>query len=231
MTADYLAPMLPVEPPPPRYQLPALDPSGEDDLIAVGGGLDPGTVLAAYRRGLFPMNVREGALGWWSPRRRGILPLAGLKVSRSLRKSYRRFSYTIDSATEDVISACADQARPHGWITPEIKGCYLDLHRLGWVHSVEAWGENGELAGGLYGLAIGGLFAGESMFTRQRDASKAALVFLVNTMQEAGATLLDTQWSTPHLASLGVIEIDREEYLRRLADAIAGPGPWMPQPH
>ncbi|HKX75588.1 MAG TPA: leucyl/phenylalanyl-tRNA--protein transferase [Acidimicrobiia bacterium] len=217
---------MPVEPPPPRYELPPVDPYGLDDLVAVGGELDPGTVLAAYRRGMFPMHLQDGRLAWWSPRRRGILPLEAMKVSRSLAKSYRKFSYTIDAATGRVIEACAAQPRPHGWITEEIRRTYLHLHELGWVHSVETWSEEGELAGGLYGVGVAGLFAGESMFTRFRDASKAALVYLVDTLRNAGAEMLDTQWSTPHLESLGVIEIDREEYLRRLEKALGGTGPW-----
>jgi leucyl/phenylalanyl-tRNA--protein transferase len=204
---------------------PAPESAGDEDLVAVGGDLEPGTILAAYRRGLFPMHV-EGRLGWWSPVRRGILPLEGMRTPRSLLKSYRRFSYTIDSDTDRVISECAHQPRPHAWINDEIRSAYLTLHHLGWVHSVETWDAGGDLAGGLYGVAIGGMFAGESMFTRQRDASKAALVFLVSTLRQSGATLLDTQWSTPHLASLGVVEIGRGEYLRRLAGAIGGPGPW-----
>jgi leucyl/phenylalanyl-tRNA--protein transferase len=217
---------VPTEPPPPRHQLPAVDPAATDDLVAVGGELDPGTVLTAYRRGMFPMHLQNGQLGWWSPQRRGILPLEGMKVSRSLAKSYRRYSYTVDAVTAEVIDACAGQPRPHGWITPEIRRTYLHLHELGWVHSVEAWSDEGELAGGLYGVGIAGLFAGESMFTRLRDASKAALVYLVDTLRNAGAELLDTQWSTPHLASLGVVEIDRQDYLLRLEAALAGTGPW-----
>ena len=221
---------MPTEPPPPRFRLPIVDPEGSDDLVGMGGGLDSGTVLAAYRHGMFPMHLQDGQLGWWSPRLRGILPLEGMRVSRSLAKSYRKYSYTVDAATERVIDACAAQPRPHGWITPEIKNTYLHLHELGWVHSVEAWSEGDELAGGLYGVGIAGLFAGESMFTHLRDASKAALVYLVDILRKTGAELLDTQWSTPHLETLGVIEIDRGDYLHRLESALAGTGPWARQP-
>jgi leucyl/phenylalanyl-tRNA--protein transferase len=199
--------------------------AGDQDLVTFGGDLEPGTVLAAYRQGLFPMHV-EGQLGWWSPVRRGVLPLDGMRTPRSLLKSYRRFSYTIDADTDRVIAECARQPRPHGWITDEIRSAYLALHDLGWVHSVEAWDPGGGLAGGLYGVGIGGLFAGESMFSRQRDSSKAALMFLVSTLRQGGASLLDTQWSTPHLTSLGVVEISRHEYLARLDRAVSGPGPW-----
>jgi leucyl/phenylalanyl-tRNA---protein transferase len=193
------------------------------DLVGVGADLEPGTILAAYRSGLFPMPV-EGVLGWWSPDPRAVLPLDALVVSRSLRRSCRRFEVRIDTACADVIAACADPARPNGWIDTRVRRAYDELHRLGWVHSVEAWFD-GELAGGLYGVALGGLFAGESMFHRRPDASKVALVALVTLLAEAGATLLDVQWCTPHLASLGVIEIPRSAYLTRLADALSRPLP------
>jgi leucyl/phenylalanyl-tRNA--protein transferase len=195
--------------------------AGDSDLVAVGADLEQGTVLAAYRAGLFPMPVSE-ALGWWSPEPRGVLPLDGLRVSRSLRRSCRRYEVRIDTACGAVIEACADPRRPRGWITDEVRAAYLELHRLGWVHSVEAWAD-GSLAGGLYGVAIGGLFAGESMFQRQTDASKVALVALVGLLDPAG--LLDVQWCTPHLASLGATEVPRAEYLSRLADAVARPLP------
>jgi leucyl/phenylalanyl-tRNA--protein transferase len=190
-------------------------------LVAVGADLEPGTVLAAYRAGIFPMPVRKRTLGWWSPDPRGILPLDGLRVSRSLRRSAQRYEVRVDSAFDEVIAACADPRRPHGWIDHRVVQAYRSLHELGWVHSVEAWTAEGELAGGLYGVSIGGLFAGESMFHRQRDASKVALVYLVGLLRDAGATLLDVQWRTDHLASLGVIDIDRQQYLERLAEALA----------
>ncbi len=217
---------MPVEPPPTRFRFPSPSIAGEDDVVAVGGDLEPGTLLAAYRSGLFPMHLTDGQLGWWSPARRGVLPLDGMKVSRSLRKSYRRYLYTVDADAEAVVAACGDPTRPHGWITPEIGAAYLRLQHLGWVHSVEVWSKTGELAGGLYGVGIGGLFAGESMFTHLPDASKCALLHLVELLRQGDATLLDTQWATPHLQSLGVIEIDRTEYQARLATALDRPGPW-----
>jgi leucyl/phenylalanyl-tRNA--protein transferase len=199
------------------------DPSG---MVAIGADLEPGTILAAYRAGLFPMPVRWGrAPGWWSPDPRGILPLDGLKVSRSLRKACDRAEVRIDTAFDEVIEACSDPKRPHGWINKAIKDAYKDLHRRGWAHSVETWSPDGELVGGLYGIAVGGLFAGESMFHRATDASKVALVHLVEVLVEGGAELLDVQWKTDHLATLGAIEIPRHEYRERLPAALARPLP------
>lgn len=173
------------------------------------------------------MPLLDGRLGWWSPTRRGILPLDGFRVTRSLRKSARRFRVTVDRAAPQVIEACADPSRPHGWITPEIRRAYLELHRLGWVHSVETWSASGDLVGGLYGVAVGKAFFGESMFFRQRDASKVALWWLVENLRRAGAVLLDVQWATPHLRSLGAVELTRSEYLARLAEAVEGEmEPW-----
>ena len=156
---------------------------------------------------------------WFSPVHRGIVPLDGLVVSRSLRRSCREFELRVDTAFDEVVAGCADPSRDAGWITADVAAAYGELHRLGWAHSVEAW-QDGELAGGLYGVGIGGLFAGESMFHHQRDASKVALMGLVGLMQESEMTLLDVQWCTEHLASLGAIEIGRAEYLERLARAI-----------
>jgi leucyl/phenylalanyl-tRNA--protein transferase len=194
--------------------------------VAIGADLEPGTILAAYRTGLFPMPVRwSRSPGWWSPDPRGILPLDGLRVSRSLRKACDRYEVRIDTAFDEVIEACSDPRRPHGWINTAIKNAYRDLHRRGWAHSVETWTPEGDLVGGLYGIAIGGLFAGESMFHRATDASKVALVGLVETLVEGGALLLDVQWKTDHLATLGAVEIPRDEYRRRLAVAIEAPLP------
>jgi leucyl/phenylalanyl-tRNA--protein transferase len=199
-----------------------------DDLVAMGGDLAPGSLLAAYAQGLFPMPTggRRDPMGWFSPVRRGVLPLDGLVVSRSLRRSARSFEIRVDTAFEQVIDACGDRRRPDGWITPEVRDAYLALHELGWVHSVEAWRE-GQLAGGLYGVAIGGLFAGESMFHRERDASKVALMGLVDLLRDeyADRRVLDVQWQTPHLATLGVIETPRAAYLESLRDALGVPLP------
>lgn len=217
--------MPPVEPPPTAWGMP--DPASADDsgLVAVGADLEPGTILAAYRSGLFPMPVRRKVMGWWSPDPRGVLPLDGLRVSRSLRRSCARYEVRVDTAFDAVIEACADPKRPHGWIDHRIRDAYRTLHRMGWAHSVESWDDDGRLVGGLYGIAIGGLFAGESMFHRATDASKVALVHLVELLREGGAELLDVQWRTDHLATLGVVEIPRAEYLQRLAQAIERPLP------
>ncbi|MGH9184756.1 MAG: leucyl/phenylalanyl-tRNA--protein transferase, partial [Acidimicrobiales bacterium] len=164
------------EPAPTTWHFPPAQTADENGLVAVGGDDEPSTLLAAYRQALFPMPLGPGGpLGWWSPNPRGIIPLGGLQVSRSLRRSCRRFEIRVDTAFHDVLAGCADQTRPHGWITPAIRKAYLGLHRLGWAHSVEAWSlDTGALAGGLYGVAIGGLFAGESMFHWEPDASKVA---------------------------------------------------------
>lgn len=198
----------------------------DDDLIAVGGDLHPGTVLAAYRQGLFPMPLNSGELGWWSPVERAILPFSRLRISRSLARSCRRFTVSVDADPTGVIEGCADPARPNGWITPEVRDAYLVLHRLGWMHSFEVWDDDGKLAGGLYGVAIGGLFCGESMFHVARDASKVALVHLVSLLSERGGVMLDIQWLTPHLESLGAEAIGRDAYLERLPDALAAPDPF-----
>jgi len=203
------------------------------EIAAVGADLSPGTLLAAYRRGLFPMRLQArgpiglGPLGWWSPDPRGILPLDGLHVSRSLRRSQRRFEIRVDTAFEDVMRGCADPRRPHGWIDRKFIAAYTELHRLGWAHSVETWqlDERGRhaLVGGLYGVAIGGLFAAESKFHRVADASKVAVVALVDLLRDGGGTLLDVQWTTPHLASLGAIDVPRAQYLELVAAAVARP--------
>ena len=222
---------MPVEPPPTTWAMPSLWdwPSGggsrDDDLVAVGADLEPGTLLTAYRRGMFPMPV-DGQLAWWSPDPRAVLPLDRLHVTRSLRRACRSYSLRVDTDFDGVISACASPSRPGGWISGAVLAAYRRLHALGWAHSVEAWSPSGELCGGLYGVAIGGLFAGESMFHHSRDASKVALVGLVELLRSAGATLLDVQWQTPHLASLGAIEIPRQEYLMRLVEALDAAGPW-----
>ena len=213
---------MPVEPPPTVWELPAAESADEGGLVGVGADLEPGTLLAAYRRGLFPMPLSgRGPIGWWSPDPRGVLPLDELRVTRSLRRSMRRYELRVDTAFDAVVEACADPGRDGGWITPEFRAAYRRLHDLGWAHSVEAWDPgSGELSGGLYGVAVAGLFAGESMFHRGRDASKVALVGLVERLRASGAVLLDVQWLTPHLASLGARELPRSEYLRRLHEAI-----------
>ena len=218
---------MPAEPPPTPWSFPPAA-RADGDIVAFGGDLEPGTLLAAYRQGLFPMRVEEIAstMAWWSPVDRGVLPLDGLRVSRSLRQSAQHCEVRVDTAFAEVLEGCADPSRTGSWIDDDIATAYLRLHELGWAHSVEAW-RDGRLAGGLYGVALGGLFAGESMFSRVRDASKVALVGLVELLRDehADSRLLDTQWQTPHLATLGVVEIDRRDYLARLPRALAVPLP------
>ncbi len=222
---------VPVEPPPSPWAFPPAE-SGDGDLVAIGADLAPGTLLAAYRRGLFPMAVEvpgnrgRSEMAWWSPEERGVLPLSELRVTRSMRQSARRFEIRVDTAFDEVVSGCANPSRSGGWIDEAIVAAYTELHRAGWAHSVEAWRE-GRLVGGLYGVAIGGLFAGESMFARERDASKVALMGLVELLSDdhAAQRLLDTQWQTAHLASLGVQQVPRADYLARLAIALPLPLP------
>ena len=208
---------------PSRWRFP---PPGEwpddDDVVCVGGDLSAPTLIHAYSSGLFPMHLGgpHDPLGWWSPLERGIFPLDGLRISRSLRRSMRRYSVTFDDAFRDVITACSEVRREGRWITGDFIDAYCGLHETGWAHSVECRDESGLLVGGLYGVRIGGFFAGESMFHRAPDASKVALVHLAGAMVADGMTLLDTQWVTPHLATLGAVAIDRDEYLVRLAAAL-----------
>ena len=187
-------------------------------MVAVGADLAPGTLVAAYRNGLFPMPAGR-KIGWWSPDPRGIIPVDGLRVSRSMRRSARRFEVRLDTAFRAVMVACADPRRPHGWIDRRFVEAYTELHRLGWAHSVETY-LDGELVGGVYGVRVERLFAGESMFHTATDASKVALMALVDWLGSIGTTLLDVQWTTPHLRSLGAVDVTRRTYLRMLAEAV-----------
>ena len=214
--------MAPTEPAPNRWQLPSPDDADRHGLVGVGADLEPGTLLAAYRNGLFPMPMRKKVVGWWSPDPRGIIPLDGLRVSRSLRQSVRRYEVRFDTRFAEVMERCGDPRRPHGWITPSFVDAYHRLFELGWASSVETY-LDGELVGGLYGVRIGGMFAGESMFHTARDASKVALVALVDHLRATGATLLDVQWTTEHLMSLGAVDVPRVEYLQRLGEALTVP--------
>lgn len=201
------------------------DPAGwpDEDCVAAGADLHPWTIIDAYRHGAFPM-PQQGRLLWWSPMRRGVLEPGSLHVSRSMRRSARRYYVSIDTAFEQVIDACADPARPGGWIDADIRTAYLELHRLGWAHSIETRDRDDRLVGGLYGIELGRLFAGESMFHHARDASKVALMGLVNQIGEDA--LVDVQWSTPHLESLGVVEWPRSRYLAALPDLVDAPSRW-----
>ncbi len=214
---------VPIEPPPSPWEFP--DPSavsGElagSEIIAVGADLEPGTLLAAYRGGLFPMRV-EGALAWWSPDPRGVIPLDAMRVNRSLRRAIPSFDVTVDAAFTAVMRGCADPRRPHGWIDESFIRAYSRLHELGWAHSVEVW-QHDTLAGGLYGVRIQRFFAGESMFRRVSNASKIALWTAVELLRRDGVTLFDVQWTTPHLRSLGAVDLARHVYLRKLREAVS----------
>jgi leucyl/phenylalanyl-tRNA--protein transferase len=208
----------------------ALDrvPAGED-LVGIGADLTVATLYEAYSVGVFPMGIGDhGAepIGWWSPDPRGILRPREVKVSRSLRKAVPRFEVRVDTDFLGVVEACAAPDRDGRWITPTIVDAYVELYRAGWAHSVETW-QDGQLVGGLYGVAIGGLFAGESMFHHVRDASKVALVGLCSLLLSDGdpRRLVDVQWQTPHLATLGVREVPRDEYLAILPTVLSAPLP------
>jgi leucyl/phenylalanyl-tRNA---protein transferase len=220
-------PATPVEPSPTTWAIPPATAADTSGLVGVGADLEPGTMLAAYRAGVFPMPLsRHGPVGWWSPDPRGVIPLDRLHVSRSLRRSCRSFEVRVDTAFAQVVRHCADPRRPHGWITPGMREAYRRLYELGWAHSVETY-RDGVLVGGVFGVAVGGLFAGESMFHLARDASKAALVALVERLRDewAAQRLLDVQWTTPHLSSLGAVDLSRLEYLARLERALRLPPP------
>lgn len=211
----------PVEPPPSRWDMPASGPIDSSDIVAVGADLEPGTLLAAYRSGLFPMPFDRRRIAWFSPNPRGILPLDEVRVARSLRRSVRRFDVRMNTAFPTVMESCADPRRSGGWINRDFLDAYTRLHELGWAYSIEVVDpDTGNLVGGLYGVRIGRFFAGESMFHRATDASKVALVHLVDWMHATDGVLLDVQWTTPHLVSLGAVDISREDYLARLATAI-----------
>jgi len=210
--------------PPRSLFFPPPSTASPEGLIAIGGDLSPERLLDAYRHGIFPWPVYEDdPMLWWSPDPRAILPLDGLQISKRLRRTLRSgvFRSTCDQAFGEVIDGCASaQNRLHNtWLTEEMLAAYLRMHELGHAHSVEVW-HDGALAGGTYGLALGGLFAAESMFYRIRDASKIALAYLVTHLRTRGFKLVDVQQWTPHTGRLGVIDIPRDEYLRRSAEAL-----------
>lgn len=189
--------------------------------VAIGGNLSADMLLSAYAQGLFPWSVRP--VTWWCPDPRGVLPLAGFKTPRSLRQTLKKtpFTLTFNQAFTQVMTHCARPApgRETTWIAPQMIDAYTRLHQLGHAHSVECW-LGSELAGGLYGVSVGGLFSGESMFHVVPDASKAALAALVGRLKEKGFVLLDTQMVTPVLSQMGAIEIPRAEYLEQLQRAL-----------
>lgn len=219
----------PVGLPPSRYNFAIDVPPEADDFVVGGGDLEPSTLLEAYRHGFFPMGMGEGGtppMGWWSPNPRGVLVAGDHHVSRSLRRVRHRFEVTVDNAFDQVVEGCADPSRDGAWITGAISTAYGRLHELGWAHSVEVWDDSG-LVGGLYGVAIGGFFAGESMFHRATDASKVALWAATDIVfdEHGEHRLFDVQWQTPHLASQGVRQVSRTDYERRLSRALGAPTP------
>ena len=210
-----------------RRRFPSAAAPSPEGVVAVGGDLHTDTLLAAYRAGAFPMPVDERSpMVWWSPDPRAVIPPRRFRPSRSLRRSIRRYRTTSNRSFREVVEGCADPARPHGWITPEIADAYVRLHEMGSAHSVEVWDEEGRLAGGLYGVSIGAFFAGESMFHRARDASKVAVARIVELLEPCEKAVFDVQWATPHLVSLGAVEIERSEYLRLVEAAVESPGPF-----
>jgi leucyl/phenylalanyl-tRNA---protein transferase len=202
-----------------RWRFPDPSTADGDGLVGFGADLEPETLLHAYRQGIFPWPHPGMPLPWFSPDPRGVIWLDGLRVSRSLRQRLRGSGWetTVDRAFEAVIAACADRPRWEGtWIVPEMRAAYLRLHRLGHAHSLEVW-RGAELVGGLYGVSVGAVFTGESMFHRATDASKVALVDLVDRLTEAGGRLIDVQLVTDHLAGLGARPMPRSDYLGLLA--------------
>ena len=192
--------------------------AGPEGLIAVGGDLSEARLRLAYASGIFPWFDEQSPILWWSPDPRALLPVSSLHVSRSLARRIRKggFELTWNRAFAEVMRACGEDREDGTWILPEMLEAYERLHASGAAHSVEAW-VGGELAAGLYGVQIGGLFAAESMFHRVRDLSKVALVAAVRSLARAGVGLFEVQFLTEHLASLGAVAVSREEYLRRLA--------------
>lgn len=208
------------------WVFPPAESADENGVVGIGADLEPETLLRAYSAGLFPMPIEpDSTLAWWSPDPRAIIPVEPMHIPRSLRRSMRRFTFSIDTAFEQVVDGCADPVRPHGWIDNRMKAAYSRMHHLGFAHSIEIRDEDGQLAGGMYGLGIGGFFAGESMFHRRTDASKAAVAVLLALLPQVGVELFDVQWLTPHLISLGAVEVPRSEYLALLGSAVAADVP------
>ena len=205
-----------------RWRFPPAETWPDEEVVAVGADLETDTLLYAYTHGMFPMHIdrmRE-SLGWWSPLSRGVIPIDGLRVSRSMRRSARDFSVTFDTEFPRVVELCGTSHREGNWITEAFVRAYVRLHGIGHAMSVEVRDGDGLLVGGLYGVRVDRFFAGESMFHLRTDASKIAMMHLVDRLRSEGCTLLDTQWCTDHLATLGCIEVPRARYLEMLADAL-----------
>ena len=206
--------------PPSAWMLPDPRDADADGVVGVGADLSPATLVDAYRRGMFPWPHPGVALPWFSPDPRGVLPLDGMRVSRSLRRRLRTSGWTttVDVAFGSVVAACGERrGRAGTWITATMARAYLRLHDLGWAHSLEVW-SGADLVGGIYGVQLGGVFTGESMFYRRSDASKVALLDLATRFAAADGRLLDIQLTTDHLSSLGARDVPRDRFLDELAD-------------
>lgn len=218
-TPGFTRPPQPV--PPSAWLLPDPSESDEDGVVGIGADLAPGTLVDAYRRGIFPWPHPGVPLPWFSPDPRGLLAFDELQVSRSLRRTLRRSGWhaTVDHDFSGVVAACGEDRGEAGtWITSTMARAYRRLHELGWAHSVEIW-DGEELVGGLYGVQAGGVFTGESMFHRRTDASKVALVELVSRFRAAGGRVIDVQVTTDHLRSMGAADVPRERFLATLGVA------------
>lgn len=211
-------PYPPIDPPAAGIRFP--EPRKGEDVVAVSRTLSPALVLEAYRQGIFPWPVRQGLVPWASPDPRCIFPLEARPWPRTVRRSFRpELRVTFDQAFGQVMASCAERPGEGTWITQDILGTYAELHRLGWAHSVEVW-RGAELAGGLYGIALGGLFAGESMFHRVTGASKVAFASCADRLRARGFVLFDVQVRTEHLAMLGCVEVTRAAYRARVREAL-----------
>ena len=213
--------------PPCPFRFPDPRDFGPDGLVAAGGDFRPEAIIAAYRAGIFPWPHPSEEYLWFSPDPRAIIPLNGPHISRRLERTIRqgRFRVTLDAAFADVITACGIRDEST-WITPALRRAYLRLHQLGWAHSFEVWSPEGILTGGLYGVGVGALFGAESMFHRATDASKIAMVAMMDYARRIGLQLVDIQVLTPHTASMGAVEVPRATYLARLREVLAHQVDW-----
>jgi leucyl/phenylalanyl-tRNA--protein transferase len=201
-----------------------------DEPFAYGGDLEVVTLREAYGLGIFPWPGDSGTIWWWSPDPRAVIPISGLHVSRSLRRTLRsgRLRCTSDTAFDRVVAACADRPGEGTWITPDMRAAYNRLHDEGGAHSIEVWNPDGDLVGGLYGVVTGRVFCGESMFHREDDASKVAMVATMRVLERGGFNLFDVQLPTPHLTSMGAVELPRDAFLDILAAGHGLPARWDP---
>jgi leucyl/phenylalanyl-tRNA---protein transferase len=216
-------PYPPVEPPPPQVELPDAVRANREGIVALSRTMSPGLVLQAYRKGIFPWPIMQGVVPWASPDPRAVFPLQPPRWPRHVRRSLSLgYTVTFDRSFREVMTACGEARAEGTWITPDVLATYSELHALGWAHSAEVWSD-GQLVGGLYGLAVGSLFAGESMFHLRTGASKVAFTAVVERLLDRRFTVFDVQVMSPHLATLGCVEIPRSEYLRLVEKAVAQP--------